>query len=111
MATLGASGADTGTLVQMATVLGVGGAAGASISRKVALTQLPELVAAFHSFVGIAAVLTVRTITQNTRECIWIYCICVASAQVYVLLVVTILTFLSFSTPSPSVVHGHPRIT
>jgi len=59
LATVGQLGfKDPLAYVQLAGVLAAGGAAGMAVSKKVAITDLPQLVALFHSFVGLAAVFT-----------------------------------------------------
>merc|ERR1712226_479423 len=45
-------------LAQMAMALGGGAAIGSTIAKRIEITDLPQLVAAFHSLVGMAAVLT-----------------------------------------------------
>jgi H+-translocating NAD(P) transhydrogenase len=55
-ATLNSIGIPMPVLTQMAIAMGSGGLLGTLIANKVAVTDLPQLVALFHSFVGLAAV-------------------------------------------------------
>ena len=45
-------------MAQMIGCIGAGGLIGATIAKKIAVTDLPQLVALFHSFVGLSAVIT-----------------------------------------------------
>ncbi|CAI5454974.1 unnamed protein product [Caenorhabditis angaria] len=57
-ATVGMLNPDMHTLAQMGAAIGSGTLIGLGIANRIKVTDLPQLVAAFHSFVGLAATLT-----------------------------------------------------
>merc|ERR1711962_626061 len=57
-ATVGVINPPMEVLMQMGGTMAIGGTMGAIVANRVAITDLPQLVALFHSFVGLAAVLT-----------------------------------------------------
>lgn len=58
LASLAAAGFPPEVLAQFAAVATIGGTVGTIIGRRITATELPQMVAALHSVVGLAAVLT-----------------------------------------------------
>lgn len=57
-ATLGQIAPNIDVMIQMGGVAGIGALLGGLIAKRIEITDLPQLVAAFHSLVGLAAMLT-----------------------------------------------------
>ncbi|RZF65184.1 NAD(P)(+) transhydrogenase (Re/Si-specific) subunit beta [Sphingomonas populi] len=58
---------DTVTLIEILAAIGIGAAIGLFTARKIAMTDMPQLVAAFHSLVGMAAVLVAAAAFLNPQ--------------------------------------------
>jgi len=59
---------DLAILFRIVAAIAIGGAVGVVIARRIAMTAMPQLVAAFHSLVGLAAVLVGWAAYLNPRD-------------------------------------------
>ena len=64
-ANLGTDHFDAVTIIEILAAIGIGAAIGIVTARKIAMTDMPQLVAAFHSLVGLAAVLVAAAAFLN----------------------------------------------
>lgn len=69
LASLAAVGFSPETLIQFAAVAAMGGGVGTIIGRRITAIELPQMVAALHSVVGLAAVLTsIASVLANVEH-------------------------------------------
>jgi H+-translocating NAD(P) transhydrogenase subunit beta len=61
------TGVDIAVLIQLLAAIAIGAAIGIVTARRIAMTDMPQLVAAFHSLVGLAAVLVAAAAYLNPQ--------------------------------------------
>ena len=60
--------AGAGSYVMILTALAIGGGIGVVVAKKIEMTAMPQLVAAFHSLVGMAAVFVAAAALTNPQD-------------------------------------------